>query len=364
MIDLDAVVANWRLLAAQSPTAECAAVVKADAYGLGADRIAPALARAGCRTFFVAHFDEGLRLRAVLPTSRIAVLHGAPVGAERDAVDAALVPVIGTLDGIDRWSATARSLGRTLPAFVHIDTGMNRLGLESCDVGTLAAAPDRLAGIGVQGWISHLACADEKDHPLTALQLRRFRHAVARLPPAPLSLSNSSAIFRGPELHFDLTRPGVALYGVNPTPEAPNPMHPVVSLHGRILQVRQVGAGESIGYGAGFTANRPMTSVTLSVGYADGFMRALGNRGHVVIGGVPAPVVGRVSMDLTTVDATEVPAAALVEGGFAQIIGGKNDVDAVAGCAGTIGYEILTALGSRYHRVYLGDSHGENRGKA
>ncbi len=358
-IDLDAVAANWRLLAARSGGAECAAVVKADAYGLGADRLGPALWDAGARTFFVAHLDEALALRTVLPQARIAVLHGAPAGAEEALVGADLLPVISTLSGIDRWAARARHLGRPLLALIQIDTGMNRLGLEPADVTALAADPGRLDGIRVKAWMSHLASPEVPDSPLTDLQLRRFRQAVAKLPPAPLSLSSSSAIFRGGALLFDLTRPGAALYGVNPTPEATNPMRPVVSLHGRILQVRSVPPGEGIGYGATFRPSRQIKAATLSIGYADGFMRSLSNAGHVLIGGAPAPIAGRISMDLMTVDATDAPPEALAEGGFATLIGSHLDVDAVAAAAGTIGYEILTALGRRYHRVYLGGSTGE-----
>lgn len=363
-IDLDAVAANWRLLAARSGGAECAAVVKADAYGLGADRVGPALWDAGARTFFVAHPDEALALRAVLPAARIAVLHGAPAGAEDELAAAGLLPVLSTPAGIDRWAALARRLERPLPAFIQIDTGMNRLGLEPADVTALAADPGRLAGIPVAAWMSHLASPEVPDSPLTDLQLKRFRQAVAKLPPAPLSLASSSAIFRGGALLFDLTRPGAALYGVNPTPEVGNPMRPVVALHGRILQVRTVPPGEGIGYGATFGTTRQTKVATLSIGYADGFMRSLSNAGHVLIGGVPAPVAGRVSMDLMTVDATEAPPDALREGGFATLIGPHLDVDTVAAAAGTIGYEVLTALGRRYHRVYLGGSGSDDRGRA
>lgn len=361
-IDMQALAENWRLLADRSAPAACAAVVKADAYGLGAVPVGRALWRAGCRSFFVAHTAEGAALRDALPEAEIAVLHGALPGTEDEMAARRLVPVLNDLPGIDRWTAAARRLGRPLRAFIHIDTGMNRLGLTAADVAALAADPSRLSGVALAGWMSHLACPDEDGHPLTGLQLRRFRQAVAKLPPAPLSLASSSAIFRGRDLLFDLTRPGAALYGVNPTPETTNPMGPVVGLHARILQVRDVAAGEAVGYGAAFTAPSAMRAATLSVGYADGVFRALGNKGMARIGGHPAPFIGRVSMDLLSVDATRVPPSALHDGAFATLIGPGRDVDAVAAEAGTIGYEILAALGRRYHRVYLGDSNGDTRG--
>lgn len=351
-VDLDALAANWRLLASRAGRAECGAVVKADGYGLGAPEVAGALYEAGCRTFFVTYPGEALALRPLLADARLCVLHGVSDGSEAEAAAAGLVPVLNQIDEIRRWRQTAARLGRRLPAIVHLDTGMNRLGLGAADAASLAAEPGLLDGIALAGWMSHLSCADLPDHPMTAQQVARFDQLLATLPAAPASLANSSGHFRGPELLRDLTRPGAALYGVNPTPEATNPMRPVVRLLGRILQTREVEAPAAVGYGADHRVAGRATIATIAIGYADGYHRALGSRGFVRIGGIRAPVVGRISMDLMTVDASAVPPAVLAAARHAEIIGGERDIDAVAAEAGTIGYEILTGLGPRMRRVW------------
>jgi len=357
-IDLDALAANYRALADRVAPADCAAVVKADAYGLGMAEVAPVLARAGARTFFVATLDEALRLRALLPQARIGVLDGLAAAGEADCEASGLLPVLNDLAEIDLWSRRAAAAGRRLPAFVHLDTGMNRLGLSRGDVTTLEGEPERLDGIEVAAYLSHFACADEADHPMTASQTAAFMAALYKLPEAPASLANSSGIFRGRETHFDLVRPGSALYGVNPTPEAENPMAGVVRLDARVLQVRDVDSPETVGYGASHQIYSPSKIATIAIGYADGYFRALGNRGTVFAAGAPAPVVGRVSMDLTTLDVSALPTDAVKPGDMVQIIGPDVPVDAVAAAAETIGYEVLTALGDRHHRRYLGTGTG------
>ncbi len=352
-VDLAAVVANWRSLAARLDGAECAAVVKADAYGLGAAQVAPLLAEAGCRTFFVATLDEGLALRPLLPRAALVALTGLLPGTEAEHSARSIVPVLNSLEDIARWAAFAAKAGTAQPAWIHLDTGMNRLGLAAPDARTLAEQPERLAGIDLQGWISHLACADTRFHPASSAQLARFHRALAALPKARRSLANSSGICRGRAFHLDLVRPGAALYGINPTPEAANPMRPVVSIAGRILQVRAVDTGMTVGYGAAHEVERHGRIATIAVGYADGIPRSLGNRGRVFIGGLPAPVVGRVSMDLITVDVTDLPDGAVQPGGWAELIGPHQSVDEVAAAAGTIGYELLTGLSRRCHRVWL-----------
>lgn len=355
LIDLDAVVQNWRAVAARVAPAECAAVVKADAYGLGAVPVARALWRAGARTFFVAELEAGVRLRAALPEARLVVLHGIPAGTEGDLADNGLIPVANTLGDLERWRAKAVALGRTLPVIGHIDTGMNRIGLETAELDRLAADPaGLLRGLSVQAWMSHLACADHPGNPMSAAQLGRFRAALARLPKAPASLSNSAGIFHGRDYHFDLVRPGIALHGGNPTPWQDNPMRPVVRLLGRILQVRHVDAPMTVGYDATHRVQGPGTVVGFSIGYADGYPWAASGKGVARIEGYPAPVIGRVSMDLLTVDASAVPPEHLHEGGWVEVIGPWRSVDQVAQEGGTISYEVLTRLGSRYHRVYLG----------
>lgn len=355
-IDLDAIAANYRLLTAKVAPAECAAVVKADAYGLGLAFAVPALLAAGVTTFFVAHPGEGITLRALAPEAAIGVLNGLLPGAEADYAEYRLIPVLNQLSEVDRWAAHAGERGGPLPAFLHVDTGMNRLGLDAGELARLAAEPERLSGIVLRAVMSHLACADQTGHPITAAQLAAFRAARARLPAAPASLANSSGIFRGAALHFDLVRPGCALYGINPTPETANPMRQTVRLDGRILQVRTVDSPATVGYGATRIDRLPCRIATIAIGYADGYLRSLGNRGCVVIAGREAPVIGRISMDLMTVDVTDLPEESVHPGAWAEIIGPHLTPDAVAHAAGTIGYEILTALGRRYARRAVGDT--------
>jgi alanine racemase len=361
-IDLAAIAANYRLLAGRVGRAACAAVVKADAYGLGADRVATALARAGCRHFFVAFADEGFAVRRALVDAGfegggapdVFVLSGAPRGDEGCLLDAGLVPVLNSLGDVDAWSALAGRTRRRLPAALHVDTGMARLGLPENEVTALAAAPERLDGVALRFILSHLACADLPDHPLNGAQLEAFAAACRRLPPAPTSLANSSGIFLGPAFHGDLARPGAALYGVAPRPGAANPMAQVVQLEGKIIQVRQIDRGRTIGYGATHRTERVTTVATIAVGYADGYLRSLSNAGAAFVGGRRVPVVGRVSMDLITLDVTDVDAAVACVGGRVELLGARVTVDDVAAAAGTIGYEILTSLGGRYHRRHIG----------
>lgn len=354
VIDLDALVANWRDMARRAAPAECAAVVKADGYGLGAVPVATALWQAGARSFFVADIEAGVQLRAALPDARIIVLHGTPTGTEAELARERLVPVLNTLGEMERWQAEGRRQGNPLPAFIHIDTGMNRLGMDAADVTRLEQdATSRLDGIALQGWMSHLACADHPDNPMTAEQLFRFRNILARLPKAPASLSNSAGIFHGTEYHFDLVRPGIALYGPNPAPWLPNPMRPVIRLLGRILQVRDVPANVTVGYDATHRTQAPTRIAALGLGYADGYPWAGAGKGHVMIAGHKAPIIARISMDLVTADVSAVPEALLRVGDWAEVIGPSRDVDQVAAEAGTIGYEILTRLGRRYHRIHL-----------
>lgn len=356
-IDLGALVGNYtRLRDRVSGNAECAAVVKADAYGLGIEAVAPALAAAGCRTFFVAQLAEALRLRALLAQPDIYVLNGLLPGQEADFAGHRIFPTLNTLDQVDAWSRFCRSgaaPGERTGAALHLDTGMSRLGLPADEHRELAADPGRLAGIDVRYVISHLACADEPDHPLNAEQKAVFERLAAALPAAPRGLANSSGIFLGPDYHYDLVRPGVALYGGNPTPGQPNPMAEVIRLKGRIVQVREIDSPMTVGYGATHRASGPVRIATVPVGYADGYLRCLGNRASGYIGQHRVPVVGRVSMDLITLDVTGVPLHESRPGCLVDLIGGPVAIDQVADWADTISYEIMTSLGSRYHRVYV-----------
>ncbi len=356
--DLDAVAANYRTLADRlGPASECGAVVKADAYGLGLEPVSRALAAAGCRSFFVALTEEGVALRSCLPDAAIYVFNG--VDAETAAETAAhgLVPVLNHPGQIEAWTAQARARGAPLPAMVQVETGMTRLGLSAAEVEALARDPDGVAGLSLDAVMSHLACADEPAHPQNAEQLRRFEEAIKVLRPlgiARASLANSSGVFLDAAYHFDLARPGAALYGINPRPGGPNPMAQVITLQGKILQTRTIDTPSAVGYGATHRARRGDRIATIGVGYADGFLRSLSNSACATIGGIRVPVVGRVSMDLITIDVTAVPAEATRPGALVDLIGPEHPVDDLAREAGTIGYEILTALGRRFERRYLG----------
>lgn len=352
-IDLGAVRANYRILKSRLGAVPCAAVVKADGYGLGAAEIARALVEEGCDTFFVAQANEGPPLRAALGAAPVIyVLNGLPPGSEEEAGAAGLRPVLNSLDQLAAWQALARRTGRTLPAAIQVDSGMSRLGMPPSEAEALAREPGLLDGVDVTLAMSHLACADEPRHPANALQLRAFEALRAKLPGAPASFANSSGIFLGAPYHFDLGRPGVALYGVNPTPGWDNPMRPVVRLEAKVVQTREIGDGVGIGYGHAAKARQDMRLATISLGYADGWHR--GAAGAAWFDGVRLPFAGRVSMDSIVLDISALPPGRLGAGDLVELIGPSQSVDDVAGYAGTIGYEILTGLGSRFHRRYVG----------
>jgi alanine racemase len=357
-VDLDAIVANWRKLEKTAVPSECAGVVKADAYGCGADQVARALANAGCKTFFVATLDEARVVRAAVPAAAIYTLDGffQNTGESYAAIDCK--PVIGDLNELAEWDVFCRRSGWTGGAAIHIDTGMNRLGL------TVAEAQGIIPRInagdhGITLVMSHLASAELVNNPLNARQLTSFREIASLFSGVPASLSNSSGVFLGAAFQFDLMRPGAALYGINPTPESDNPMQPVVELKARIVQVRNVERGETVGYGGTWTARRPTRIALVSAGYADGYFRAAsandGTRGaEVVVAGKRCPIAGRVSMDLIAVDITDIEKNAARRGHMVTLIGEGITVDELAHYFGTIGYEVLTSLGKRYARIYKG----------
>ena len=357
-IDLAALTDNWRYLKAQASDAECAAVVKADAYGLGMAPVARALWAAGCRTFFVALPHEGERLRRILREAVIYVLDGLLAGTARFYHEHGLRPVLSSLPEVREWAAFCREVEMRLPAALRVDTGMNRLGLTEEEVRQLAADRESLGACRIVLVMSHLACADEPGNPMNTRQRERFEALRALLPPATASLANSAGTLMGAAFHYSLVRPGIALYGGNPFTGRPNPMKPVVSLYAPVLQVRRLRKGESVGYGATWRAERPSRIAVLGLGYADGYLRALSwpardGPAQVVIGGQYAPVVGRVSMDSICVDVTDVPEELAERGVRAEIIGPHLSVDELSKWAGTIPYEILTSLGHRYTRLYV-----------
>jgi alanine racemase len=357
-IDLDAVETNWRALAQKAITAECAAVVKANAYGLGLEPITAKLAQAGCKTFFVADLAEARRVRSRAHEATIYVLNGCtPEGAEA-FIELHARPVINSMTELAEWDTFVAARNWQGGAALHVDTGMNRLGI-SVDEAAALAPRVQTANHGITLLMSHLACAEITNHPLTASQIKLFREVRMLYRGVTASLANSAGIFLGDAVLCDLARPGSALYGVNPTPGHPNPMHSVVELTGRILQVRKVEHGGTVGYGATWTAKRASRIAVAALGYADGLLRAASGTdgapgGAAIIAGQTCPIAGRISMDLVCIDATDLPEGAVHRGDFATFIGAGLSVDDVAASAGTIGYEILTRIGLRSHLVYRG----------
>jgi alanine racemase len=347
-IDLDAIVRNYRRIVALATDGAVAAVVKADAYGLGAGRVTAALAAAGCRHFFVAHLSEVAAVRAAAPADTpIYVLNGLAAGAEGDCAALGAIPVLNSLAQLAAWRAQAPAR----PAVLQVDSGMQRLGLSPDEVERLVAAPDLLGDIELRYVMSHLACADEPDSPANAWQRDRFAAICARLPASPRSFANSGGAFLGRDYHYDLLRPGIALYGGSPRPGVT--MDAVVSLSATIIQTRVVPAGAGIGYGLTAPADRPRTIATIGVGYADGWPRRLGGRGSAFVGGARVPIVGRVSMDSMLIDVSAIAEAARQAGAPVELIGPHQTIDDVARDADTISYEILTQLGARYARHYV-----------
>ncbi len=354
-IDLHAIRSNYRRLVVAAAGAEVAGVVKADGYGLGAVPVARALWVEGCRTFFVAQFSEALELKSALPpTALILVLNGIPSGSETACIAAGILPVLNSLQQVKSWGAAAAGQDRLLPAALQVDSGMSRLGLSDSEVEVLMNEPDRLRGIDLVLVMSHLACADEPEHPANAAQRDRFVRLSEALPQTRRSLANSAGIFLGSAYHFDLVRPGIALYGAHPTGAGRNPMQPVVKLEARIIQIREIPSEAGIGYGFSQVATGPMRLATVGIGYADGWHRCLGGRRSAVwYGDQRLPIVGRISMDSIIVDASGAGAGDLKPDDLVELIGPHQTLEAIATAAGTISYEILTSLGRRFERRYV-----------
>ncbi|HSP48687.1 MAG TPA: alanine racemase [Pseudolabrys sp.] len=357
-VDLTAIEANWRALLRQAMPAECAAVIKADGYGCGIEPVAAHLAKAGCKTFFVADLAEARRARAVAPEPAIYVLNGVLPGTAGSYAEIRARPVIGSMLELAEWDAFASANQWHGGAALHVDTGMNRLGISVNEAAALAPRI-RSENHGITLLMSHLACAEQPEHPLNERQISVFREVRMLYRGIPSSLANSSGLFLGATAHCDMVRPGVALYGVNPIPGQSNPMRPVIELQARIAQVRTVPRGETVGYDAAWTAKRTTRIAVVAVGYADGYLRAASASDEApgadaIVAGQRCPLAGRVSMDLLAIDITDLPDGAARRGDLAILIGGEMTVDALASAAGTIGYEVLTSLGRRYHRVYRG----------
>jgi len=348
VIDLDALAHNYRLLCQTVAPAQCGAVVKANAYGLGIGPVATRLFAEGCRHFFVATQAEGTDLRSYLPEVAIYVFEGVAEGDAKSLLSAELTPVLNSIEQIRAWAQSGRS------AILNVDTGMTRLGLSTADIDRLADNPDWLARIPIEYLMTHLACADRADHSLNAAQLERFEIFRRKLPAMKTSIGNSAGSFLGEAFRGDLVRPGIALYGGNPFSDRPTPVEVVATLKAKILQIRNVDEPLSVGYGATYAAVPPARLAVVGVGYADGYPRCLGNCGAASVAGVHVPIVGRVSMDLLCLDVSAVPTDALQTGQYVELIGAHIAIDDVAEAAGTISYELLTGLGPRLRREYLG----------
>jgi alanine racemase len=357
-IDLGALVSNWQSLRERAGAARCSAVVKADAYGIGAERAAAALASAGCDTFFVAQLDEARRLRAVLPTATIYVLNGLTPGTAGEFRKYRLEPVLGSWPEIDEWDAFSSASSERLPAAIHIDTGMTRHGLGR-DEATVLVERAHLLNFRPSLVMSHFACADEPAHAMNARQIGEFRALAKLFPGVPASLANSAGILGQPDAMFDLVRPGISLYGGRALLAGGDEMKPVVRLDVRIVQVRRAKKGDAVGYGAQHHLAKDGRVAICGAGYADGLFRAAGGSdaragANAIIAGRRCPLVGRVSMDFFAVDVSALPEDAVKRGDFATLLNEEIGVDELAAHAGTIGYEVLTALGKRYARIYRG----------
>ena len=357
-IDLDALARNHDRIIQELGGVRPAGIVKADGYGLGASAVARRLWAEGCRQFFVARLDEGIELRRALPDADIHVLDGPLPGTAGELLAADLIPVLNSLGQVECWRRTAATAGRSLSADLHFDTGMRRLGIPDAEADVLADDRSQLEGLDIQVVMSHLASADVAGSPQSAEQLARFGELRARFPQGLASLANSAGVFLGPDYRFDLARPGIALYGGSPHPDSgrPNPMETVLTLEAPVVQVQPVEAGRSVGYGATHTPTGNTRLATVPVGYADGFLRSGSNGGQVSIGGEPAPIVGRISMDLTIIDVGHLEEDRVRPGTPVELIGPHCPVDEVAARAGTIANEVLTGLSHRYERCHLGEA--------
>ena len=354
-IDLGAIAENHSIIRKTvRENASIAAVVKANGYGLGAEKVAQTLYDCGTRQFFVATMDESLNLRAHLPDdAEIAMLCGLLPDHEMLYAEQNITPVLNALDEIKRWQKTCKTTQKKLPAIIHFDTGMNRLGLGADETALFLDDPSALNHFKCRAIMSHFACADDHDRAMTSAQAERFKKIAAHFPAIPKSLANSSGLFRSPDYHYDLVLPGMAICGLNPTPEQDSPMRSVVSLETRILQIRTMNKGDTAGYGATFRFDKGGRQATVSLGYADGFLRHLSDKAKLYFNGQPCKITGRISMDLITVDISNIQGKKPKIGDAMEVLGPHQNADTLAEGGGTIGYEILTSLGLRYHRQYL-----------
>ncbi|MBL4599596.1 MAG: alanine racemase [Rhizobiaceae bacterium] len=364
-IDLDALKSNWKKLAGMTPTSKTAAVVKADGYGLGVEQVVSALTEAGCETFFVALPEEGVRVKKQAPSAQVFVLEGLFKNAVATYAEADLTPVLGSIENIELWASFWHERGSRRPCAIHVDTGMNRLGLRVEEAKEFVLDDSRRNSVTPILVMSHPACSDELNHPKNAEQVAAFNEVRSLFPGVDASFANSAGIIGHKDFIFDLSRPGIALYGGEAIENFANPMKPVVTLEGRIIQIRRASAGETIGYAATHTFTRETKIALVAVGYADGYLRSNSGFDMRTKGTAPAkgpvgylcgrevPIIGRVSMDITALDVTDIPEQELEKAEWVELFGNNIALDDAARAAGTIGYELLTGLGARYSRTYI-----------
>ncbi len=353
-IDIDSIIHNYQLINNKVGNTECAAVLKADAYGMGASVIAKALDKAGCSTFFVATIDEGIELRACFSKNenQIAVLSGLLEGSEDIFYRNKLTPVLNDAEQIKKWASYNQQKKISAPSILHIDTGMNRLGLTISEFYDIIKKKTELKELNV-GWImSHLACGDQPRDIMNEKQLSVFLNAKKEFPNVKASLANSAGVFLGQSYHLEMVRPGIALYGSGSGSIPSKPLKQAIKLYSRILQIRTLTTGAPVGYGASYRVSKATRVATVGIGYADGYLRSLSNCSWVFFNGVRLPVIGRISMDYITVDITQIASEKIKTGDFIEIIGDKFTLDDLATVANTVPHELLTRLGTRHHRIY------------
>jgi len=352
-IDLNLIRKNYEVMKACAPHSEISAVLKADGYGFGAAPVGQALRDSGCQTFFVAHLDEAIALRQALKSDKIYVLTGVLPGTEDALCDHNLTPVLNHKGMLELWSKKAKILQKKLPAAIHVDTGMHRLGFEIKEIQELSQMPDAFSDLDIELLMSHLACSQISGHEMNAVQLKSFQEIVPLFKNVKKSLSDTGGLFLDPKYHFDIIRPGLGFFGMHPRSlQGPNPFQNVLTLWGKVIQVRAVSQGETVGYGATYQLQKPSRLATLGLGFADGLSRDLSNLGHVYIAGHKAPILGRISMDYTVVDVTDVPESLCYPGSWVQLVNNEQTLDDLAKSINTISRELSIHLGSRLWRVY------------
>ena len=353
-INIDSIIHNYQLINNKVGNTECAAVLKADAYGMGASVIAKALDKAGCSTFFVATIDEGIELRACFSKNenQIAVLSGLLEGSEDIFYSNKLTPVLNDTEQIKKWAIYNKQKKISAPSILHIDTGMNRLGLTINELYDIIKNPTELKELHVEWIMSHLACGDQPRDIMNEKQLSVFLNAKKEIPNVKASLANSAGVFLGKSYHLDMVRPGIALYGSGSGSIPSKPLKQVIKLYSRILQIRTLSTGASVGYGASYRVSEATRVATVGLGYADGYLRSLSNCSWVFFNGLRLPVIGRISMDYITIDITQIASEKIKTGDFIEIIGDKFTLDDLATVANTVPHELLTRLGTRHHRIY------------